>query len=1113
MKTRINSGSQLLHLALAFVITAGANAGTAPAAIRYSDIGAKATADYQGEALHITPTSDGARLRCGFQKLEGLVTSKGLWLESIEAGAAGKLQLVAAALGRTIHATPRFQPSITLPVTGTVSVEDKRVSFTRPGVMEEYSVSTDGVRQDFVITRRPAGVGELRLELTLSGARAEAVAGGARLKMEGSGRELIYDRLQAEDATGRELTAHLEVLSSDRLSVIVADGNAAYPVRIDPTFSDADWVSMNPGILGVNGSISAFAVDQNGNLYVGGSFNVAGTVTANYIAKWDGHAWSALGQGPKGKLNALTVNGTNLYAGGLFTNAVGVMTYNVVKWNGRIWIALGSGMDGAVNAVVVSGTNLYAGGAFTNAGGVPANYVAKWDGSNWSALGPGMDGAVNAMTVSGTNLYAGGQFTRAGAMPAAGIAKWDGAAWSALGSGMGGTFPHVAALAVSGTDLYVGGIFTYAGGLSAVGIARWNGAWSEVGTGLGDPGDYTGTAIAALAVSGSNLYAGGFLRLPGDPDVMNGIARWDGSHWQVLGHLYGGYVSALATTGTNLYAGGDFEGVDSGISTVGMPHIAKWDGYAWAPVISGMNARVSALAVSRNDLYAGGDFTYVPGGIEANYIAEWNGEAWLALGSGMNGPVQSLVVNGTNLYVGGTFTEAGGASVNYIARWNGATWSALGLGLDGPVHALALEGTNLYAGKDGGVARWDGSNWSVVGGQLNGSVRSLAVSGADLYAGGDFGVAQWDGNSWSSLGSAPDIVIINALAVSGGDLYAGGRFMMDNHVVKWDGNAWSPLGPAIPADIYALWLDGTNLYVGAQSGTEFSQATISRWDGNTWWDVGVVTGSDPFDTTVQALVTDDLGHLFIGGNFCLAQTIVSPFVAQANLPGAPIIVRPPQNQTAEVGCIVTIGVGAVRDSAATYLLYFNQTQLIASSTNGGWTLTNVDFTHSGAYTIVITNVFGAATSAPVALNVIPRVERRTVPAVTLIGQAGDSIGLDFRDSLNSYTTWETMTNVTLSSASQYCFDISEPLPSQRFYRAWQMTTPSASPMLDIHMVPALTLTGNVGDTLRLDYINRFGPTDAWVTLDTVTLTEPSQLYFDVSTIGQPPRLWRIVPMP
>jgi hypothetical protein len=57
------------------------------------------------------------------------------------------------------------------------------------------------------------------------------------------------------------------------------------------------------------------------------------------------------------------------------------------------------------------------------------------------------------------------------------------------------------------------------------------------------------------------------------------------------------------------------------------------------------------------------------------------------------------------------------------------------------------------------------------------------------------------------------------------------------------------------------------------------------------------------------------------------------------------------------------------------------------------------------------------------------------------------------------------------------------------------------------------LTSPIGTSLRLDYINQFGPVDAWVALATVTLTNTSQLYFDVTAPGQPPRLYRVVQVP
>ncbi len=66
--------SALLLLALA---AAGA-AESKSAPIPLSEIGARATADYQGEALAVAETAEGARLRCRFQKLEGRATAEGL---------------------------------------------------------------------------------------------------------------------------------------------------------------------------------------------------------------------------------------------------------------------------------------------------------------------------------------------------------------------------------------------------------------------------------------------------------------------------------------------------------------------------------------------------------------------------------------------------------------------------------------------------------------------------------------------------------------------------------------------------------------------------------------------------------------------------------------------------------------------------------------------------------------------------------------------------------------------------------------------------------------------------------------------------------------------------
>jgi hypothetical protein len=1208
---------------LALALTVPARGETPPPAIPFSDIGARATANYQGDFLGITATADGARLRCGFQKLEGHTTPQGLWLESTRPDG-GQLRLVAVAVGRggtrarpcalteaassvrsamSIVTVPQgdqaplgatctygaaswldmplladletafsdmpcsalglaglstlnSQPSTILAATGQVSVHEKLVRFTRPGVTEEYSVSVDGVRQDFIIESPPLNPPpstlnqSMRVELALSGARAEATASGAMLTLEGSGRVLAYSRLRVEDATGRELTARLEVLSPDRLTVSVPDANAIYPVRIDPTFSDADWVSLNSGVPGANGQVLAIVVDDSGNVCVGGGFTIIGTVLANHIAKWDGSAWSALGSGMDYAVWALAVSGTNLYAGGYFAGAGGVPANCIAKWDGNAWSVLGSGIGGGhVYALAASGTNLYAGGYFTTAGGVTATNIAKWDGSAWSALGSGMNSDVDALAVSGTDLYAGGHFTTAGGVTANYIAKWDGSAWSPLGSGMGGYPFTVSALAVSGTILYAGGAFTTAGGVLVNYIAKWDGsAWSALGSGMGGSNPY----VYALAVSGTHLYAGGGFTTAGGV-TANNIAKWDGNVWSALGLGMNNYqVSALAVSGTNLYAGGNFT-VAGGVTA---KNVARWDGSAWSAFGQGMgyvggDPYVSALAVSGTNLYAGGEFT-TASGAPANGIAKWNGSAWSALGSGMGGSyltVSALAASGTKLYAGGWFTTAGGVTANGIAQWDGKAWSALGSGMSGAasvVHALAVIGTDLYAGGNftmaGGVAatniaKWDGSAWSALGSGIGGSspynsaVLALAVIGTDLYAGGLFttaggvaapNIAKWDGHAWSALGSGMNISG-RTLAASGTNLYAGGESANWGgyaYVAKWDGSAWSALGGGMETSsssgptplLYALAVSGTNLYVGGEFTRVdgYSVRYIAQGDvgGSGWGSLG-----SGMNDSVYALAADGAGHLFVGGRFSLAGGHVACAIAQANVGSAPTVLAAPQTQTAEAGAMVRLAVNAVGEPPPAYQWYFNGTNLL-SCASSNLVLTNILFSQSGTYTVVAINDSGAVTSAPVMVNVIPPVEHRLAAGVQVMGEAGSLLNLDYANSLSATPNWLPLHTVSLVSTSQYCFDVSQPLPPQRYYRAWQTGIPGILPSLSlVGIAPAITLTGTIGHSVRLDYINQFGPTDAWVTLATVPLTNTSQLYFDTSARGQPGRLYRVVPLP
>jgi hypothetical protein len=579
---------------------------------------------------------------------------------------------------------------------------------------------------------------------------------------------------------------------------------------------------------------------------------------------WDDRFYRA---GMNDWVNTFVLDETgDLYVGGYFTTAGDVTVNHIARWDGERWHALGTGMDRPVHALALDGAgNLLAAGDFTTAGGVAARYVARWDGVDWHPVGGGLDGWVSALVVDEAgNVYAGGTFTTVGGVAVNHIARWDGSRWHPLGSGMsaGWRDAYVSALAVDGAgNLVAAGRFTTAGGVTVNHIARWDGErWHPLGTGL-DAGD-----VSALVLDGTGtLYIGGMFTMVGGVTVNN-IARWDGERWHSLNGGVSGWVDTLVVDeGGNLLAGGTF--ATAGDAEVN--YVAVWDGSQWSPLGAGLSAgriwtRVRALAVDdKGTVFAGGNFTIAGDEVEANYIASWNSGHWEALGSGgsgMNRWVNALAVDATgNLYAGGEFTLAGDAASYGIARWDGSRWHPLGTGMDGPVSTLVVDAAD-----------------------------DLIAGGTFTRAGGVVAnyIARWDGSRWHPLGSGMSTsrfgASIFALAVdASGSLYAGGIFTRAGDVeasgiARWDGVNWHPLGAGLGGEVSpylnAVVVDEAgHLYVGGQFSTagDVTAYHIARWDGSHWSPVGtgVRGGAAP---SVQALALDEMGRLYIGGWFTLA---------------------------------------------------------------------------------------------------------------------------------------------------------------------------------------------------------------------------------------------------
>jgi len=520
---------------------------------------------------------------------------------------------------------------------------------------------------------------------------------------------------------------------------------------------DDAWTTLGDTRLG--GWISALHSHDDGTgpaLYVGGLFEEIGGQAISHLARWDGASWSAVGGGvgeaTSGRVFALATHddgsGPALYAGGSFRSAGGIDINDLARWDGDAWSAVGEDEGRFVVRTLASvdlgdGPRLAVGGGSGQRGDLLVSGLGLWDGLSWSVpeagVAMGILGGVFAMTVfddgTGPQLIAGGSFERAGSVTASRVARWDGELWHELGAGLSSLGDRVYALAVfddgSGPALYAGGGPVFGPGGSSNHIARWDGAaWVQVGQGL------NGT-VRAMAVyddgDGPDLYvAGSFTQAGGR--LAKHIARWDGAEWSTVGVGIGeGFdrpVYALEVfddgSGPALYAGGNFR-VAGG--TAGR-RLARWDGVAWSPVKEGPGADDDVFALEAYDLgegprlFAGGDFLTIDG-MPANRVAQWDGTQWSPVGVGVLRDVNALIGfddgTGPALYAAGRFRRLGDDRESlHIARWDGSDWSTLGTGLDYEAEALAVHddgsGPALYAGgvfssaggaASTGIARWN----------------------------------------------------------------------------------------------------------------------------------------------------------------------------------------------------------------------------------------------------------------------------------------------------------------------------------------------------------------------------------------------------------------------
>ena len=547
------------------------------------------------------------------------------------------------------------------------------------------------------------------------------------------------------------------------------------------------WSQIGGGLaslLPIPAEVQSIAATANGQLVVGGRFDVGGTTTIGPLAAWTGTAWVDLGLDQSGfatilDIEILPTRDIGICGLGQSVGGVALRGFALRSAATGVWTAIGGGLMGnsTGNAVVrLANGELVVVGFFTAVGTTDAQNLARWDGSLAHAYGsPGIRGRISAIAeLPNGDVVVGGGFDQIAGAPFRGIARWDGTSWHDLAGGVGNAAVYDLLVLPNG-DLVAAGSFQSIGGQAIRAIARWDGtAWSQFGAGLHQVA-YPGEPIVTDVEPGPNgelLVVGRFSDQTGE---IHGTARWDGVSWSQIG------TWTLNDVPNAVLPWGNGHVLVAGRDAQALPVVAEWNGTAWTQFGAGFGGfgtgSVKHLGIDASGaLLAGGTFRQLYGA-PANYLARWNGTAWQPVGSGPDFAVyDSIVLPSGDLVVAGGSTGTSPNSLQFVARWNGSFWSAV----DGGVKAsdIAAPLVEALTWTRAGLL-YAGGYFSAAGAQVSGALARLA---SDCPA--------------------------TAVAAGAGCTGSGGPNVLAAATLPWIGTTWIGIAQGMPANGLALDVGG-----------------------------------------------------------------------------------------------------------------------------------------------------------------------------------------------------------------------------------------------------------------------------------------------------------------
>ena len=381
---------------------------------------------------------------------------------------------------------------------------------------------------------------------------------------------------------------------------------------------------------------------------------------------------------------------------------------------------------------------------------------------------------------------------------------------------------------------------------------------------------------------------------------------------------------------------------------------------------------------------ARGEGGYVAIGNDGLLLTSSNGMAWTPQPRPTSNNLRGVAFGAGRFTAVGEKDSVGGT---IFVSSNGATWTRVSSSTNTGLYDIIYAVDRFVAVGDKGttIVSRDGLTWTTGSSSTGQKLNSIAWGAGIFVAVGKEStiVTSTNGTNWTrSLGNEDGGVFLQAVAYGNGIFVAAGK---GGTVLTATNLQWTWQRTQFYGDIEDLFFaDGVFMLVGQNGNVATSP------DGQVWTPRGAGCAND-----LRAVIYADHRFTAVGNN----ETIL-----QSNAEGpasAPAITQQPVSQTRAVGQAALFTVEATGTPPLAYQWRKNGVNL-PGATNATLSLSSMQVSNGGLYTVVVTNLCGGLTSTPATLTIVPvvawgwwndDVTLSLTNCIALAGGYGHSLGL------------------------------------------------------------------------------------------------------------------------